>query len=339
MILLLISIHLFIRIDESLGLTWSTPLVSSIPDNFLSKESGSIHSNITFWSSDFHISPVEDVKSLLHTFGVKVIDKSLSGHCHLMNTCATNLKIVNQENGIQLEPCPNYIRNEFFQNYFKDSEFNQIDAVLCTHAASMCELFMPFNKNLVVLVSTRFEIGRHSKIRWLEWIDNLSLIASKNSNFVAANNHYDLEYLRYFTGIRNILYLPNYCGYVSDVYNPTRVEVLLAPARGVHSKLVKEVTHASLQFGIRIAGIRQLYPEYRYADIASHRAIVLLPYQVSFMSFFEYYKMGIPMFAPTPDLLTGKLSQLIWRSQTHLSQLCSPLHRVWPPVTLIGLLS
>jgi hypothetical protein len=63
---------------------------------------------ITFWSSDFHISPIADIKNLLqptfqvplsinvHTgdvakvsLQVSVIDKSLSGHCHLQNTCQT----------------------------------------------------------------------------------------------------------------------------------------------------------------------------------------------------------------------------------------------------------
>jgi hypothetical protein len=56
---------------------------------------------LTLWSSDFHISPIADIKHLLQPVfevqldsselkvkvGVSVIDKSLSGHCHLTNTC------------------------------------------------------------------------------------------------------------------------------------------------------------------------------------------------------------------------------------------------------------
>jgi hypothetical protein len=34
--------------------------------------------------------------------GVKVIDKSLSGHCSLFNTCQMNLKVIDKDNGISL---------------------------------------------------------------------------------------------------------------------------------------------------------------------------------------------------------------------------------------------
>ena len=49
---------------------------------------------LTFWSSDFHISPIADIKEILTPYSVKIIDKSLSGHCHLTNTCQQNLKVI-----------------------------------------------------------------------------------------------------------------------------------------------------------------------------------------------------------------------------------------------------
>lgn len=47
----------------------------------------------TFWSSDFHIGPVADIKDILEPLGVNILDKSLSGHCHLHQTCAKDLKV------------------------------------------------------------------------------------------------------------------------------------------------------------------------------------------------------------------------------------------------------
>lgn len=47
----------------------------------------------TFWSSDFHIGPIADLKQIFAPLGITVIDKSLSGHCHLPGTCATDLKV------------------------------------------------------------------------------------------------------------------------------------------------------------------------------------------------------------------------------------------------------
>ena len=56
----------------------------------------------------------------------------------------------------------------------------------------------------------------------------------------------------------------------------------------------------------------------QYSDLASHPAIALLPYQVSTMGLFEYYRMNIPIFAPSPGLLAEWqvkykiMSELTW---------------------------
>ena len=110
---------------------------------------------VVLWSSDFHISPIADIKHMLKDCNVNIIDKSLSGHCHLTNTCETDLRVINKHNGIGLEPCANTIRKKFYDSYKKDSEMLTVDAFICTHAASMCELFMPFQKPLIVIASTR----------------------------------------------------------------------------------------------------------------------------------------------------------------------------------------
>lgn len=52
-----------------------------------------------------------------------------------------------------------------------------------------------------------------------------------------------------------------------------------------------------------ISPIRDIYAHFEYSDLAAHPAIVILPYQVSFMSLFEFYRMQIPLFVPTPELL------------------------------------
>ena len=268
---------------------------------------------LTMWSSDFHISPVSDIKYITSKLSndVKIIDKSLSGHCHLTNSCARDLRIVNTHNGISLSNCPNKLKRQFYNDYKCDSEFQSVDAFLCTHANSMCELYMPFNTTLIVIVSTRYEIGRHDPQRWIEWNENLKRISLNKNNVIAANNKYDQEYLRYFTGIKDILLLPSYCGYITDRYRPTRSGYLLAPARGVSGKLSAILFDALAEHraankgsaAVTITHIRDLYPHYKYADLSAHQGVVLLPYQVSFMSFFELYRMEIPMFAPSPELL------------------------------------
>jgi hypothetical protein len=47
--------------------------------------------------------------------------------------------------------------------------------------------------------------------------------------------------LRYFTGLKEVPVLPNYCGYTLVSYAPSRDEVLVGPGRGIHEGLFKEL--------------------------------------------------------------------------------------------------
>ena len=176
-------------------------------------ESQQDYRGYTFWSSDFHISPIADLKDLFAPMGMRIIDESLSGHCHLKKTCSRNLKVITKQNGITLGQCPNQLRRKFFEAYVNDPRMRGVDAFLCHHAAGLCEAFMPFNKSLVVVASTRYEIGRHDPRRWKAWNANLKAIAAHPRNVVAANNRYDAEYVKYFTGLSHVPVLPNYCGW------------------------------------------------------------------------------------------------------------------------------
>ena len=52
---------------------------------------------------------------------MKVIDKSLSGHCHLKKTCAKDVKVLTKGNGISLGKCPNQLRRDLFRAYLDDN--------------------------------------------------------------------------------------------------------------------------------------------------------------------------------------------------------------------------
>ena len=139
------------------GMNGKADVISSKTNSLHIKEDKHVlTSGLTLWSSDFHISPIADVKHNLKELGVSVIDKSLSGHCHLTNTCERDLRVINKNNGINLQPCANALRRKFYDSYRTDPVMKSVDAYLCTHAASMCELFMPFQKPMVVIASTRY---------------------------------------------------------------------------------------------------------------------------------------------------------------------------------------
>jgi hypothetical protein len=92
-------------------------------------------------------------------------------------------------------------------------------------------------------------------------------------------------------------------------YNPTKPTLfLLAPSRGIHPQLTRALGEALREFRLSessssshfdLVPIRELYPHFEYADLVQHPAIVVLPYQVSFMSFFEFYQMEVPLLVPS----------------------------------------
>ena len=194
-----------------------------------------------------------------------------------------------------------------------------VDAFACFHVPSLCELFEPFNKSLIILSTIRYELGRFGKERWTKWNQNLIRYASMPWNVVAANNRYDVEYIKYFTGIQPLL-IPSFCGYTNQTYNATRKGFLIAENRDSHfmNIFLRNFTEAYklANSSFELWPIRQKYPHYEYSDIAAHQGIVYVPYQVSVMSFFEQYRMNIPLFVPTKELL----SQWVYEFQRNVCQ-------------------
>ena len=87
------------------------------------------------------------------------------------------------------------IRN-FYSMYGSQAEWQSVDAFVCLHPAATCELFMPFNRSIIIVTTTRYDAGRRSIGDWRRWNDRLALITADSRNVVAANNQYDVEYMR-----------------------------------------------------------------------------------------------------------------------------------------------
>jgi len=139
--------------------------------------------------------------------------------------------------------------------------------------------------------------------------NDLFLFCFLISNIVAANNLYDAEYIRYFTGIKPIV-LPSLCDYTAVSYAPKTEKPFLIAAiyvKEFRSEFISNLTN-SLQrsnSSATVGYLREVYKEhYEYTELASHPGVIYVPYQVSLMSLFEQYRMNIPLFFPSIDLLT-----------------------------------
>ena len=286
----------------------------------------------TLLSIDFHISPIKDLAHLLKSSFplVRVEDRSLSGACGRTGTCATpqNLLVLRQGDVDNSMHFGGATRRAFFEAYREQGPGGPLvlgsDAMVCSHPTGMCELAMPFNRSVVLWATTRFEQGRERhRERLAGYITNFRALAALPGSVVLANNMYDVHYTHYFTGIKP-RYVPSLCAYpdmrwswrsagsstrtvLVHGYRPHRGGVAL----GAFLQPLLALSQAGRTGGFTFTELREaLGSDYAYSSLASHPAILHLPYQVSIMSLFEHYRAGIPILAPSLPLLTS------WHMQT-----------------------
>ena len=102
---------------------------------------------------------------------------------------------------------------------------------------------------------------------------------------MGANNHYDVEYMRYFTGF-DPEYLPSYCAYAeTSIGNRTRPEFLVAHIRDVSFRRwfleTLEKTLVKMKFKEKVVYVDDLYPQgYNLSDLAAHPGIIHVPEKV-----------------------------------------------------------
>jgi hypothetical protein len=327
------------------------------------------------WTTDMHVGPPSCYAGLVEEIGARMHAEVDFFNCEFNPSfCKKRLKVLSFDDwkGFSLDPCPNRMRERFFDAYKNDPEFQRVDLFVCSHPAANCELYMPFNRSILVYATTRIEFGRNDPFvewrkpymskrnlrRWEEWATNLKRIAAKPGNVVAANSMYDVRYVEYLTGVKP-LYLPSWCE-PSEVGTGGRVRyargwrqpVLLgmyrdnldfpnfSDARSWQHPILRGLTRASSRSRFSFKRMHELYEKYEWWQIMRHPALILIPYQVSTISFFEIYRTGMPIFAPSLRLLCewvrehGIMWERIYGTPTPMRGAASSPHAPSDPMAL-----
>ena len=302
---------------------------------------------VYLWSTDLHSGPSMCNAEVYRQLNIVTHLEIDFGNCMYHGVCKDRLEVLsyNDWHGFSLDPCPHEQRRHFFSRYKKDPEMERVDVIVCSHPAANCELYLPLNKSLLVFATTRLEFGRFdSEVgwrkpimekqsstiadqRWKEWVHNIRLIASSPRNLVAANSLYDQYYIEYFTGIRNVQFLPSLCKPADAqllMYSPFRSQFLIGPSRdnlegspwcarwGCQAEQhpiwlgLQSAVNDSNQQGreqLQVARIRDLYQTFTLQDVLNHRAVIVFPYQSSTMMLTEMYRANVPLLAPTVRFL------------------------------------
>jgi hypothetical protein len=91
------------------------------------------------------------------------------------------------------------LQSAFYAAYKDDPVMKSVDAFLCTDVVSTCQLYMQFNKTIIIVATNRYHVCRENSLSWTQWNNDLKRIAADPRNIIAANNAYDVRYMRYGT--------------------------------------------------------------------------------------------------------------------------------------------
>ena len=260
---------------------------------------------LTFWTSDLHDGTRLDIPSALVSMGHKVI---LAGH----KQASSPYPSVFQRKGFKEYKhlsdvvSRQYIRRstrltekmvrDNFEFYKNDTQIASTDAFICMFPASMCEMWMPFNKTIIYLPAHRYNLGRCTKEEWDRLNEHLNALVSMNNpmHILGAESFYDKEYLKHYTGLVP-LPLYSFSGFYrsKNTYAPTRKEIL---AFGIWDDRL-----STSKF--QIQQVHSIYKRYQSSDLVKHRAIVFLPYSVMSYTLTELYSLCIPLFVPSMSFI------------------------------------
>lgn len=280
------------------------------------------------WSSDLHPSPSHDVRTILASGGKTAnctfIERSFAAKCGYSGFCfqpedsdiISDLRgAVGDEQADEGAVCKNQGFRKFWNRYRNDTRIKDIDVFLCQHLFGICQVFMSLGKPMILIASTRYDIAQTST-QWMRLNKHLQALATRPNVVIGANNLFDVKFIQHFTGLGDdsVRLIPSATPYAVADWSATRSAILVGPIRFNPRRYLRRLrkTAKARKMDFKFEYLKTLYPYFTWADLAAHRAIVLIPYQVSIMSIFEYYAIGIPMFAPSLTLLKS------WHMNHHL---------------------
>jgi hypothetical protein len=189
------------------------------------------------WILDSHVGPRLDQTCLLSHLGQKPV--VVGQKIHGLSSKPEDARV-----GKVMDRLSNYFKQhsvqhnmvlgreameENFEFYKNDLEFRNVDLVVCSYLANMCEGFISLNKTILLNPSQRYSIGRCKKDNWILWNENIFRGINRSKILIGGMSIYELEYTAHYTGLRNQYQLFGYSGfYIKNVfYNPIEEDILV----------------------------------------------------------------------------------------------------------------
>lgn len=244
---------------------------------------------------DMHISIVHDVKTLFPEFGHSVDSCCMSGHTWVNGEAQCRTEIIHPGNFTLIDQ---KMCDDFYEKY--KSHLDEYDGFIHSYPPAFAALFEKWNKPIYTIACTRYEFpcgsGEQRNPLRLKWLNEKLLDGYKNGQIkLIANNLYDKKYCEEFCG-GEWKYIPSICKYVEHLRcNGSNGKLIMWDRN--RDGLRRELEHPILDSKFTTSQV------YDRNQLVNYKGIIHIPYNISIMSAFEHYAMGIPMFVPSFNLL------------------------------------
>ncbi len=250
---------------------------------------------VKLFNLDLHISVIEDIKNVFTNISsdIEITDWSISGHTWVFNKTKQQVKHVNADTWKQIDM--NMI-NKFQEEY--DDYLSTFDGFIVTHTPVFCLLFEKYNKPIFMVNSCRYvqpycwNNGRNDDM--LNELNKSLIRMSESRQLISiSNNKGDQRFLELGTNIKST-HLPSLCLYTNSKYTGQNGKIIVTGT--TRKDLLPNIEN--------IVYKDDLGGRYEWSTLYNYKAIIVLPYEISTMSIFEYYSANVPMIFPSKTFLT-----------------------------------
>lgn len=249
---------------------------------------------LRFFNIDLHVSVIEDVKTIWKRLftNIEIVDWSISGHKYLFSHAIDHFNPI--LNGKTWRDFDYALIHTFQQQY--DNLLKECDGFIVTHSPIFVMLFEKYNKPIIVVNSCRY----HQPICWNgnstmlhAFHKTLHNLTTNNLLTIIHNNRGDEWFFRTSVEASDTIpqyYAPSLCEYIQCMYSPSLETVLLDDPQNILHRIDLPILH------------RKTAP-YEWKHLYQHRAVIVIPRETSYMTFFEYLQACIPIIIPTKRML------------------------------------
>ena len=262
-----------------------------------------------YFMSDLHVFTTQSAKTIFGLCGHDPDDRCLSGHWRFFydSDPSLTLPITRDEAAAPYSHAHFEMLARKFSAWFTMHN-KQADFTYCSFTSKLAHIFRYVDAPIQCQLSFRFDDNHPLPAAEAESLRDLLISMQQSGKMtLTANNRYDEMYFYYYTGLRPT-YIPPTGSYVTSIYEPASDLILIGPGRHYpygESLMASMAVALRKRLGTDVCTIQEAFPNgFSWRQLASCKAIVIIPYAVSSGAFFEYLAMGIPLFFPSVRLLT-----------------------------------